>query len=313
MLKDPRADNICFIRDLVVVINQGIVRQLSDLRSIFPNWTTTRQYHYWSAVRDLGFANIMAHNIVLTPLGKDLAQVAEFGEFSLGHKLNTSEKMIFKKAFSNYKPAKRFFSYFIQTGEPFKDFEQLMKSGGLVVVIDNGQAEDTRPRNKKSVLLATASGNKVLLKPTEVRAIMWSLKLWCKDVGVIDEISLKEDTWYSHYLKNLPPRFLFPIKCNIDNLDLNEFIKMLENVIEEKIGYNHIFIPLLTYHFCTTYFVSVRDFHSKLSELYHSDPYHYYLELGSLVGVDESVARIRNYGNYPKVDGNIRSYLLLRK
>ena len=140
----------------------------------------------------------------------------------------------------------------------------------------------------------------------------WSLKLWCKQLGIIDEIWLGEDTWYSKSLVSIPPRLFFPIKRDIEDIAPAKFRHMIDSVVQEKLGrQRHVFIPLLMYHFCTTYFVSVQSFHSKLAELYHSDPYHYYLELGSLVGVQDS--RIRDYQNYPQVDGYIRNYLLVRK
>lgn len=309
-LKDPRADSLPLIRDFIVAISNNTIAQLSDFKKVIPNWERTRCYHYWSAIRDMNFAQLVAHRIKLTPLGERMVEVAKFGGFSSPGKLNNQEKEAFKTAFLRYEPIKKFFSYFISTGMPFSGYEQLREYGDKVILKLN-PTKSWNDNGKRSIIIVTASGEEMPLSLTETRTIKWSFKLWCKELKIIDEIWLTADTWYSKYLERIPARIFFPIKLDIQKVELREFENMLMKVVK-ILELHHIFIPMLTYKFCTTYFVSLQDFHYKLVELYHSDPYHYYLETGSLVGVNGSI-KIRDYENYPRVDGYVRNYVIVRK
>lgn len=306
-LKDPRADSLPLIRDFITTINEGVIRRLSDFKLVVPNWKRARCYHYWSAIRDLKFAELEDQTIRLTRLGKQLAQVAEFNRFQTPGRLNSEERRIFKLAFLQYERIKEFLSYFISNGKTFESYDQLEKYGDVVIIKPN-------PENKKSIIVITAVGEKVPLSQTQTKTVKWSFKLWCKELGIIDEIWLEEDRSYSKYLNthNIPKRIFFPIKLDIEDAELTEFQRILD-AVTQRIGSHHISIPILTYYFCTTYFVLVKSFHSKLIDLYRLDPYHYYLETGSIVGANESFRGIRNYDNYLRVDGYLRGYLVVRK
>ena len=305
-LKDPRADSLPLIRDFMVTISQGIVKRLSDFNLIRPSWSRTRCYHYWSAMRDLGLAKLEKAKIVLLPLGTRLVRVAQFNRFQAFGTLNDAEMEVFREAFLKYERIKRFLTYFISTGESFKNYEQLKKYGALVKI-------KRHPEDSRGIVLIDASNSERSFSSTEARTLRWSLKFWCQDAGIIDEIWLEKESWYSQYLveKNVPDRVLFPIKKSIKGINLGKFQKMLDLVIQQHRTYS-ILLPILAYYFCKTYFVTVEDFHSKLIELYHSDPYHYYLVKGSLADVKENV-RARGHENYPRVDRYLRNFVIIRK
>lgn len=306
-LKDPRADSLPLIRDFIVTINQGVVKRLSDFSLIKPSWSRTRCYHYWSAMRDLGLAKLEKAKIVLLPLGMRLVKVAQFARFQPSGMLNDAEMEIFREGFLKHEPVREFLSLFISTGEYFSEYDQLKKNGGIVTMKILRGALD---KKKMEVLITTAFGKSKILRPTEARAMIWSLKLWCKQTNIIDEIYLEKNSLYMKYF-NLPQRVLFPVKSQ--HISPQRFKQMLNSLIEKDIKEHYLPIPVITYYFCTKFFISLKDFHEKLKDLYRKDPYHYYLETSSVVDFDKSPRRIHNYNNYIILDGYWRNALIVRK
>ncbi len=307
-LKHPRADNLILIRNFIFAIYEGIVTKLEDFKLIKPAWSRTRHYHYWSAIRDLGFAYLKKDTIVLTKLGKELALLVDPFTINSVENLRSPEIEVFKNAFEEYKPLQEFLTYFISNGESFSNFDHWLKySGFIIMTLKDSHTGDA----KKSAELKIPTGRTVPLNPSQVRSMLWSLKRWCKQIHILDEIYLESKTKFG-INPSIPQRILFPIKIKLSEMSLERFKILLFYIIKKIVRESYIPIPTLSYHFCTKYYASLQDFHHKLTDLYKDDPFYYYLEISSLADFDKRTGIITGYSNYPQVDGYYRSHLILR-
>jgi len=307
-LKSPRADNLSILCDLLILISQSSIRKPKEFGELIvafrqkigkTPWKRTRIYHYWSALRDLQLVSMSNEKIELTNRGVELAKVANFGSLER-RELNDVEKRFFRNLLLDYKPFRSYLARFLTKGHSFETYEQLITDGGILIF--------EKDRVSNSEKLIKASGEPEELSKEKVKEIYWTLKNWCKDLDLIDEIFLEEK------MENIRNRHLiFPIKVTADNLPLEKFRLWIDLLINtKKYGTKYIPIPLLMYDFCTSHFVSVKSFHYRLGELYRAYPDEYTLEKISSLYIDERPHRIHMYQNYPRVNDFYRYSLVLR-
>ena len=307
-MSSPRADNLSIICDLVFLISDSKVsdsRRLFELVSIIQEhrcaslWRRTRQYHYISALRDLELIKIHRRNMEMTSQAYSLARIVTFGNLER-RPLNEAEKAFLREHLISYEPLRNFLSRFLMTSMRLEGYEQLRADGGILIL-----EKDNR------------NGAEILIKPNgqtepleNVWEIKWTLKNWCKDLDIIDEIFLERDMTN---IGDRHRRVFFPLKTSVTDYTLEDF-KSKVNYLLEKIGGKgkRARIPLLMYDFCTTYFLPVKGFHYLLGRLYQELPDKYSLEKIPSVYIDERPHRVNGYTNYPKIGDCYRYSLVVR-
>lgn len=333
-LSSPRADNLAFIRDILIPIFRGeITVQASFDTYLSKNkgWKKSRRYHYLSALRDLHFIRKENGNIKLEEAGKKLAKIGmdNFGSLNeLNSQLNEREKNFFRQHLLHYLPFVKFLSLFLEKEEIINNYSTFFKEGRAIGFdFDNEECNQRGIGPDKNQI--RLSGWKVIrpdgtsrsLSKTEQHATMWTLKYWGKSLDLIDELWIPE-------FREYPNRFqkaVFPIKVKEEEISLDKFQDWLDSLIRQQ-NYlsNYIPIPILIHDFCTTYFLKVKAFLKLLCFLHFRFPGEYYLDKVSRAYIDERLHSIgrkkkseggyqRNYTNYPQIDDFYSSHLVIRK
>ena len=309
-LESPRADNLHIICDLVWLVSDGEIRdsqsfkEYTSARQIINGrkpWGQTRQYHYVSALRDLELVRLTSKYAELTVKGSELAKLVCFG-YLQPRELCHSEKEFLQGHLISYKPFQRFLERFLSTSKSFISYKQLKKEGGILVL--------EKDRQSGIEVMIRQDGQTELLPRNMVYEIKWTLKNWCKDLSLIDEIFLE----YSFiHIGSRHRRVFFPLKIDASEMRLDDFKEKIDSLLNSGL-YNgsHVRIPLLMYDFCTKYYFPVRGFHLLLGKLYQDFPSKYRLEKVSSLYIDERPHRINGYTNYPKIDDSYRYSLVIK-
>lgn len=309
-LSSPRADSLSIICDLVLLISQKKIIDTRSLRQLltvpqskdgFPKWGRTRQYHYTSALRDFKLVEMLRHKIELTSQARVLARVVDFGNL-IRRRLNEGEKTFLRNHLLSYDPLRAFLTKFLLTSKQFEGYEQLITDGGIIIFEKDKVTGTER--------LIKANGEPELLPKACIYEVKWTLKNWCKELELIDEIFLE------HSMDNVGDRHrrvFFPLKIRVDDLTVNDFRSRIDSLIRTRqYAGKFIRISMLMYDFCTTYFLSVKGFQYLLGELYRELPNKYRLEKISSVYIDERPHRVNGYTNYPKIDDCYRYSLVVK-
>ncbi len=310
-LSSPRADNLNIICDLVWLVSEGEIYDLPSFRMYTTTrqlmngckpWKSTRQYHYTSALRDLELVNITREKAELTNKGCELAKTVHFG-YLQPRELRTDEKEFLRSHLILYKPFTRFLGRFLLTSKIFSCYKQLQAEGGILAF--------EKDRQSGIEVMIRPDGQTELLPPNMVYEIKWTLKNWCKDLSLIDEIFLE---YTFNHIGNRHRRVFFPLKIDASEMSLDDFKEKIDSLINSGLyNVSHIRIPLLMYDYCTKYYISVRWFHLLLGKLYQKFPSKYRLEKTSALYVDKRyIHRINGYTNYPKVDDSYRYSLVIK-
>lgn len=335
-LSSPRADNLAFMRDILVLIYNGEIKdQLSfdTYLRVNKEWKKSRRYHYLSVLRDLHFIKKENGNIELEEVGRKAVQVGveSFGGMDgVSSQLSDEEKTFMRDHLLGFPPFVEFLSLFVGEKEAqpmnYTTFYEEGRAIGLEFCKDEENKEVTGPNGHQMLL----SGWRVIrpdgtirpLSKTEKHATMWTLKYWAKTLGLIDEL------WIPKF-REYPNRFqkaMFPIKAKEEEISLEIFQGQLDSLIKGR-NYisSYIPIPILIHDFCTTYFVKVKTFLKLLCFLHFRLPGEYYLDKVSRAYIDERFHWIgkrqipgeknrfqRNYTNYPRIDDFYSSHLVIR-
>ncbi len=336
-LTSPRADNLAFIRDILVLIFEGKITDQENFDTYLAKnkgWEKSRRYHYLSALRDLHFVTKEKSNIKLEETGKKLAQIgiSNFGDLDgLNSHLNEQEKELFRHYFLKYLPFIKFLSLFLEKEEIIKDYSIFLKKGKAIgFVFDKSECNQkiVRPDGYQIGL----SGWKVIkpggasrsLSKTDKHAVMWTLKYWGKTLDLIDELWIPE---FREYLGRFR-KAIFPVKIKDEEISLDTFQDYLDDLIRrQNYPSSYIPIPILIHDFCTTYFLKVKSFLKFLCLLHFRSPGEYYLDKVSRAYIDERLHSIgkkrkklkeghqiyqRSYTNYPRIDDFYCSHLVVR-
>lgn len=335
-LSSPRADNLAFMRDMLVLIYKGEIKNqlgFDTYLSLNKKWKKSRRYHYLSGLRDLHFIKKENGNIELEEAGRRAVQVGvqSFGAMdAASSQLSNEEKTVMKDHLLGYPPFAEFLSLFVGESEDsitdYSTFYNKAGAIGLELCKEEENRKVTGPNGRKILL----SGWRVIrpdgtirpLSKTEKHATMWTLKYWAKTLDLIDEL------WIPKF-REYPNRFqkaMFPIKAKEEEISLEIFQGQLDTLIR---GHNYISnyipIPVLLHDFCTTYFVKVKTFLKLLCFLHFRLPGEYYLDKVSRAYIDERFHWIgkrkipgerrfqRNYTNYPRIDDFYSSHLIVRR
>lgn len=332
-LSSPRADNLSFMRDILILISRGEITDwasFEDYLSKKKGWKKARRYHYLSALRELHFIKEQKNFIKLEEAGKKIVQIgaSSFGDLNeLSSSLSEQEKEFFRNYLLYYPNFVRFLSFFLENKEMLNNYSTFLSKAKVIgFEFDKNELNKTivgQDGNKKRLSgwkLIKSNDESESLSITERHEIMWTLKNWGKRLDLIDEI------WIPKF-RDYPNRFqkiLFPIKVREGKINLDIFQEWLDELIREyNYSSNYIPIPILMYDFCTNYFVNVKTFQRFLCLLYFRSPGEYYLDKISRAFIDERLHRIgrgkeqkredwSNYTNYPKVDDFYRSHLVVR-
>lgn len=309
-LSSPRADNLSIICDLVFLISRGKISDIKAFQELtttfrvkggYAPWKKTRQYHYISALRDLKLVDIRKSGIILMPEGRELAELVDFGGLER-RELNKDEKAFLRDHLRSYSPFVSFLGKFLVTSKEFESYQQLLVDGGVVIF----EKDDEKLLER----LIKPNGESEPLPKARIYEIKWTLKNWCKDLDLIDEVFLERG------MENIGERHrrvFFPLKIKLTDLSLDDFRSRIDYLLMTKLyKENRVRIPLVMYDFCTTYFLSIKGFHYLLSKLYQTIPNRYRLEKISSVYIDERPHRVNGYTNYPKIDDCYRYSLVVR-
>ncbi|MBA7708142.1 hypothetical protein ES703_117033 [subsurface metagenome] len=309
-LASPRADNLNIICDLAWLVSEGEIydppsfRMYTTTRQLmngFKPWKRTRQYHYISALRDLKLVNLAGKEAELTNKGFELAKTVCFG-YLQPRKLCQSEKEFLRAHLLSYTPFVKFLGRFLLTSRKFSSYKQLQTGGGILIF--------EKDRQSGIEVMIRPDGQAEILSPNMVYEIKWTLKNWCKDLSIIDELFLE---YTFNHIGNRHRRIFFPLKLDAPEISLDDFKARIDSLLSSGL-YNgsHVRIPLLMYDFCTKYYFPVRGFHLLLGKLYQNFPSKYRLEKVSSLSIDERPHRINGYTNYPKIDASYRYSLVIK-
>jgi hypothetical protein len=333
-LSSPRADNLAFMRDILVLIYNGEIKDqpsFDTYLSMNKEWKKSRRYHYLSGLRDLHFIKKENGKIELEEAGRNAVQVGvqNFGAMDgLSSQLSDEEKTVMKHHLLGYPPFEEFLSLFIGESKGLiTDYSTFYNKAGTIGLEFYKEEENKKVAgsNKRELVL---SGWRVIrpddtirsLSKTEKHATMWTLKYWAKSLELIDEL------WIPKF-REYPNRFqkaMFPIKAMEEDISLEMFQGQLDTLIRGRNYISHyIPIPIVLYDFCTTYFVKVKMFLKLLCFLHFRLPGEYYLDKVSRAYIDERLHSIgkrknpeggyqRNYTNYPRIDDFYSSHLVVR-
>jgi len=265
-------------------------------------WKQTRQYHYVSALRDLELVSLTRKKAELTDKGHELAKVVFFG-YLQPRELCQNEKEFLRVHLLAYQPFVKFLGRFLFTSRNFSSYKQLKSEGGILIF--------EKDRQNEVEVMIRPDGQRELLPPNMVYEIKWTLKNWCKDLSLIDEIFLE---YTFNNIGNRHRRIFFPLNIDVSEMSLDDFREKIDSLLNSGLyNGNYVRIPLLMYDFCTKYYISVRGFHLMLGKLYQKFPTKYRLEKISSLYIDERyIHKINGYANYPKIDDSYR-YSLVRK
>jgi hypothetical protein len=333
-LSSPRADNLAFIRDLLVLIYRGNITDQTSFDTYLSenkNWKKSRRYHYLSGLRDLHFIRKENDTIKLEEAGEKSSQlgISNFGGLDwIKSILNEEEKDLIKHHLLHYPPFMEFLSLFLETDELLNKYSTFYKDAKAIgLVFDKGEynrriTETGRPISLSGWKVIRPNGISKSLSKSEKHAIMWTLKYWAKTLDLIDELWIPQ---FKEYLGRFQ-KALFPIKVKEKEISLDRFQRELDSLIDKRDYHSsYIPIPILIYDFCTTYFVPVKLFLNLLCRLHFKLPGDYYLDKVSRAYIDERYHWIgkrqipgeqkyqRTYTNYPRIDDFYSSHLVIRK
>ncbi len=333
-LASPRADNLGFFRDILILIHRKeITDQASFDRYLTENkgWKKSRRYHYLSGLRDSHFIVKEKGNIKLEEAG---LRTVEVGINSFGgldwtkSQLGEEEKEVIKKHLLQYDPFVNFLSLFVEKGRLIHSYRTFYKEAQAIGFEFYKEECDQEiiGQNDRHIILSgwrvvRPTGSSKSLSKSEKPAIMWTLKYWGKSLDLIDELWIPQFRKYSGRFQ----KAVFPIKMQDNEITLVKFRNLLDTLIDER-DYvsSYIPIPILIHDFCTTYFVKVKTFLTFLCLLHFELPGEYYLDKVSRAYIDERFHSIgkrkkpeggyqRNYTNYPRIDNFFSSHLVVRK
>ena len=335
-LSSPRADNLAFIRDILVLIRKGDIKDQRSFDTYLADnkqWKKSRRYHYLSALRDLHFIEKENGCIELGAAGRTAVEIGSdnFGYIDASvSALSEAEKAFMRQHLLQYDPFVDFLSLFIpeNTGRSV-DYSTFLERG-RAIGLEFRKEEEGQGVRGPSAREALLSGWRIIvpdgtirhLSRTEHRATMWTLKYWARSLDLIDELWIPEFRQY-------PDRFekaMFPVKVKEDEIAIDAFRALLDALLaRQKYISSYIPIPILLHDFCTTYFVKVKTFLRSLCLLHFRLPGEYYLDKVSRAYIDERCHWIgkrripeegryqRNYTNYPRIDDFFSSHLIIRR
>lgn len=235
-------------------------------------------YHHINALKILGLITKKDTLYVASELGCKIAAAADYSQAS--HANET--KRLFRQAILRCALAKRNF-FVLFTGEPDAD------------PFDHPQPVSYYPTGDRRYTVSSPHlDNPIRLSKDQTEGLIWGIRLWCLETGLIDEILM-------------PPRFeVLPEKANIlflvwrsaaDYMPLDKFIDTLIQYLPvDKTAYSDTIradIPLLLYQLCPAEGLPVADAQFLLSRLLESYPRLVFAESPTLALLSAGKTRVQ--------------------
>jgi hypothetical protein len=292
-LTSPRADSLERIRDLVILIDRGEILGLKGFNRYLEekfDWKRGRRYHYRAALEDFGLVRMSSLGWVLSETAKRLARINNYQDFkSLG--LNAEEKEIFADILVTYRHSACFLGLFMPSGKPPETVAHFREASQWISIVStNNSVEFYRGQESYNI------------SSQQARAFRWTIKGWLKTVGLIDEFEIEP----TKFIDSRDTHVLFPIKSSLDSITYETFRSWVELTVQSKDRIVRIPIPVLMHRVCTQHYIPVKDFQKGIEKLYRREPHRFRLEKISSIYINETYDRIKNYSNYPKIDGTYR-------
>jgi hypothetical protein len=150
-----------------------------------------------------------------------------------------------------------------------------------------------------------------------VMEFLYTYRLWCLDVELIEEINVKEASRSG--ISRGRSHVLYPV--SIQTLPSpEEFLNLLYGLVNDQTTPNVLSMPKLLYTLCVDLRMTVKNFQSLLVETWKSYSNLLHLERGPGILIKGNLAsktksyseRFGNHRYYINIDGTVRSNLVLR-
>lgn len=187
------------IKDLLIIINQrnGELRakdleEIGVKEKIFINENGTPmshspRYHYRKVMENLGLISIHGGKYFIS----ENFEIMDFLKYSIYKKLLTKTEMEFfsRVIVENEDCQRYFFDVFMDKAE--YSLDDLREIGNVAIIYGN---RNTNEINQKSSQIKSETGKSLTIEGgDQTQAILWGVRLWALDLGVLDEIILDQD------------------------------------------------------------------------------------------------------------------------
>lgn len=331
-MSSSRADRIVRLRDLIslgishnVRDRDGLI-ELARLSGIFVKEKDNKSYDYSSVYRYLAallflkfdLADNIGSPIVWSPEAKNIAQVSQTSRFT--NEITKQEKDILGTQIFRSGANAQFLASFDPNGRELKDRIDFVTSGQPLYVLGIKK----RPLGLAGKEWLSDKVVEVSLDPRAgpvsqkaVMEFLYTYRLWCLDVELIEEINVKE-AGRSGISRNRS-HVLYPVTIHAAPSP-EEFLDLLYGLVDDQRKPNVLSMPKLLYTLCVDLRMTVQSFQAILVETWKTYQHLLHLERGPGILIKGDLAsknksyseRFGNHRYYINIDGTVRSNLVLR-
>lgn len=331
-MKSSRADRIVRLRDLICLGISHNVRdrdgliELARKSGTFVTEKGNRPYDYSSIYRYLAallflkfdLADNISSPVVWSPEAKMLAEISTNSH--VNSELTEQEKEILRTQIFRSPVNEQFLTSFNSEGlEPRNQTEFVRSCQPLYVLGIKRRPMGSAGKDWFSDKVVEITLDPILgpIKQKAVMEFLYTYRLWCLDVEMIEEINVKE-AGRSGIAKDRS-HVLYPVTIR-PLPSPAEFLDLLYGLTSDQNRANVLSMPKLLYTLCVDLRMTVRDFKILLVETWEKYRHLLHLERGPGILIKGDLAtnaksyseRFGNHRYYINIDGTIRSNLVLR-